>query len=41
MKKNTSILLVEDDMNLGFVIQDNLKNERLSGSAMSGWKIRV
>lgn len=25
MNQNTSILLVEDDMNLGFVIQDNLK----------------
>ena len=33
MKKNTSILLVEDDMNLGFVIQDNLK--------MNGYQVRL
>ena len=33
MKKNTSILLVEDDMNLGFVIQDNLK--------MHGYQVRL
>ena len=27
MKKEVNILLVEDDVNLGFVIQDNLKKE--------------